>query len=479
MVDLFSLASGNTSSSSQSDILVEAYKQTQQSTINTLDQKRADLEKRSVFYTSLNSRISSLVSTLDKFQADGAEDKFVTRSVSNSDPSVISVSADGDAIIGLNTVKVNRLATNDVLITERQNLSDEFGISGSKSFTLEVEDRSFDVSVDFDGTETVEEALRKITDAVNDLEYEDEDGDNQNITLSASLIKDTNTTGRITFTSKEAGSLNQIKITSGDNDLMKELGLNTIVAGNNDKRTLSSGGGAGYLKKDITDLDSNVTINGIEVTRSSNSLDDVLPGLSISLLKPQSEEDQAVTMQTEVGTDKVEDFIQPLLDNINNILSYLSQDKTLLRSESAPNTLFYQLRSLYSEKVEGIDDADPQYLSGIGIKFDNQKLYIDDAETLTDLLKEDPTKVSNLFLGENGIVNKLDNMFADMQGSDGLILSKTRSLQDRITLNKQKVTDTEERISRQADALRRQYEDMLEVYYNAESQYSQFMSYTS
>ncbi len=205
MVDLFGLASGNTSSTSQSDILVEAYKQTQQSKIDALDDKQADLEKRSVFYTSLNSRINSLVSTLDKFQADDVESKFVTRQVSNSDTSVLSVSADGDAIIGLNTVKVNRLATNDVLITERQTLSDEFGLSGTKNFTISVKDRDFDVSVEFDGTETVEEALKKITNAVNDIGYEDEDGNDQKITLSASLIKDTNTTGRITFTSKEAG----------------------------------------------------------------------------------------------------------------------------------------------------------------------------------------------------------------------------------------------------------------------------------
>ncbi len=475
MVDLFGLASGNTSSSSQSDILVEAYKQTQQSKIDALDKKRSDLERRSVFYSSLNSRINSLVSTLDKFQADDAEENFITRSVSNSDTSVLSVSAEGDAIIGLNTVKVNRLATNDVLITERQTLSDEFGITGTKSFTLELNDKSFDVSVDFDGTETVEQALTKITNAVNDIEYEDEDGNDQKITLSASLIKDTNTTGRITFTAKDAGSENQIKISTGDNDLMSSLGLSAVVGGN---RTQSSGSGAGYLKADATELDSNATINGIEVTRSSNTLEDVLPGLSISLLKPQSEEDQAVTLQTEVGTDKVKDFVQPLLDNINNILSYLSKDKTLLRSESAPNTLYYQLRSLYSEKIEGVNDDDPEYLSGIGIKFENEKLFVDDEETLTDLLKDDPSKVYNLFLGENGIVSKLDNMFSDMQGSDGLILTKTRSLQDRISQNKEKVATTEERIARQADALRKQYEDMLQVYYNAEAQYSQFMQYT-
>ncbi len=475
MVDLFGLASGNTSSSSQSDILVEAYKQTQQEKINAINSKRSDLERRSVFYTSLNSRINSLVSTLDKYQADDAEKNFITRSVSNSDASVISVSADGDAIIGLNTVKVNRLATNDVLITERQNLSDEFGISGDKTFTLELNERSFEVNVSFDGTETVEEALTKITNAVNDIEYVDEDDNDQKITLSASLIKDTNTTGRITFTSKDAGSENQIKVSSGDSDLMSKLGLSSVVGGN---RTQSSGAGSGYLKANATELDSNATINGIEVTRSSNTLEDVLPGLSINLLKPQSEEDQAVTLQTEVGTEKVKDFVQPLLDNINNILSYLSNDKSLLRSESAPNTLYYQLRALYSEKVEGIQGDDPEYLSGIGIKFDNEKLYIDDEETLTDLLKEDPSKVYNLFLGENGIVNKLDNMFEDMQGSDGLILTKTRSLQDRISQNKEKLATTEDRIARQADALRKQYEDMLQVYYNAEAQYSQFMQYT-
>ncbi len=259
---------------------------------------------------------------------------------------------------------------------------------------------------------------------------------------------------------------------------MKKLGLNSVVNGNDGNRKLSSGAGAGYLKSDTAELDSQVTINGIEVTRSSNTLEDVLPGLSISLLKPQDENDQPVTLQTEVGTDKVADFIQPLLDNINNILSYLSKDKSLLRSESAPNNIFYQLRSLYSEKVEGIEDGDPEYLSGIGIKFDNQQLTIDDEETLTDLLKEDPSKVYNLFLGENGIVSKLDNMFADMQGSNGLILTKTRSLQDRIADNKKKITETEERIAKQADALRKQYEDMLQVYYNAEAQYSQFMNYS-
>jgi flagellar capping protein FliD len=122
MANLFNIGGG--SSNSQLDQLVAAYRSTQQPQVTRLEQQKAKLEKSSSYYNNLNSRLNSIITQLDKFDTDDVEDKFTTKKVSSSASEYATASANGEAVDGVNTLKVKRLASADMLISSQLNSTD-------------------------------------------------------------------------------------------------------------------------------------------------------------------------------------------------------------------------------------------------------------------------------------------------------------------------------------------------------------------
>ena len=151
MADISSLLGLDSGYQSQSDLLVSAYKRQQQPKINTLLSKQRELENRKSFFNKLNTKLNSLISNIDKFTADNASEDFVTRKITTSNNSVLTASANSNATLGISSVFVERLATNDNLISSRLNLSDSFAeTAGSKSFDLLIGGETHSMSVEID-----------------------------------------------------------------------------------------------------------------------------------------------------------------------------------------------------------------------------------------------------------------------------------------------------------------------------------------
>lgn len=474
MADITSLlGASSTSSSNQtaSDLLVQAYKQAQQTRVDTLTNRQKTLETRRSFFSSLNTKLNSLVSNLDTFTADNADSKFVTRSITSSLSSVLTATASSDALVGINQIFVERLATNDTLIAKQLNLSSAFGESaGTKSIGLTVNGTSFNINVEFTGSETNEEAMTKIANAINSTE---------DIKVSAALIKNTSTTGRLTLTSKETGGEN--KITFTDNSVFAKLGFDTSTLNpDSTGRTVATDTEAGYRTADFNTLDSKLNVNGINVTRSSNSIDDLLAGVTLNLVKPQETGDQPVTLTTAVNSKAVEDLINPLIKNFNDLLAYLRDNKTQQRADTSISSLYSNLRGILSQSVSGLPDGNPKYLTDIGLKIGTDgTLSIGDSTKLEKLLKDDPQKVADIFTSSDGFVAKINNLIKNLTGDSGLIKSRTLSLNDQIESTKDQKVQLEDRIDRQAETLRKEYESMLRVFLQAQNQYSLLSTFST
>ncbi len=464
MAEIFSTGS---SGNSQLDLLVEAYRRTQQPRLDTLNAKKSTLESRQRFFNNLNTRLNSVITQLDKFSLNDADEEFVTRKVNVSDDSAVSVSADSNAVTASNSIFVNRLASNDLLVSKQLTLADEFAPGqGTYEFTLTVNDEQKGFSIDVEEGDTNQQVLNKVVAAINS---DEESG------INASLVKDTSTTGRLSLTASETGSENNISFQ--DSALLSEFGF-TSAALNPDaaNRTLFTDSDAGFAKADKNNLDSNVKINGINVTRSSNTIEDALTGLSITLLKEQDEGEQAVGLKTEVDGSSVESLVQPLLDSFNSLYTFVKNNKEINRSDPAINSLQFRLRGIISEAVTPENEGDPRFLTeaGIGIKSDGT-LFIEDKEELQELLEDDPSKVANLFVGENSFTGKLQNAIAGLIGDEGLVKSRTLSLTSQITLVDDRTEQIQSQIDSQTNAVRKEYERLLELYFNAQGQYNLFL----
>lgn len=472
MADLLNILNvNNNSNKSDSELLVEAYKRTQQSRIDAINSKKTSLETRRTFYNTLNTRINTLNSNLDKFKVANAAQLFHTRSVSSSNTSVLTVSAKNTANLGVNEIFVERIAKNDILISQQLNLSNSFGESaGTKTFQLIVGGETKNVQVEFNGSETNQEALQKLVAAINNTE---------NIGIRASFIKDTSNTGRLSLTSTETGA--DKRISFADSDVLEKLGF--TVSGLNPEstsRTTISGTGAGYKLSNYEELDAKLDVNGISVTRGSNTINDLLEGLTITLRKAQENGETPVTITTNIDVSQVENLINPLISSYNSLLTHLRDSKSVQRQDPAMSTLYSNLRAISTQNVSGLDEGYPTLLTEIGFKINNDgTLTLSDKTKLENYLKDNPDKVAKLFTSEDGFVAKISKVVENLTGSSGLIRSRNETLNKQIDATVKRKTELEARIDKQANILRKEYEKSLQLYIRAQSQFSVISNYAS
>lgn len=471
MSDINSLLGGG--NQTQTDLLVQSYLQTQQPKLNSIQNKKSELEAKNSFFTALNTRINAIVTQIDTFQANDFDKKFGVKKVTSTGADYVTATADGDASVGTNTVKVNRLASSDSLVSSRVNSADDFGsFNGTFEFTVEVNGDSRTLSVELDDSETYQQAMQKIADAVN---AEDD------FKLSASVVKDTSSTARLSFNTSELGEDNKIIFSNGAGNLLANIGLDEgVLNPNSSTRVAFDSTNAGYRKASTADLNSEAEINGITVTRSSNNLEDVINGFKFTLNKVHDSGDEAETLSTEIDVDGVASIIQPLLDAYNSALALVNNNKTIRRGDASANSLYSSLRSLPSTKISGLDSGAPDYLTVIGIKPDSAgNLKISDKDALKEFLEDDPQKIADIFTSPNGFVSKLENIVSSLKGDTGIIKSKKASLVQQIESYDKRYDQLKLRIDTQSNNLRKQYENILGTYLTAQTQYSSFSQFST
>jgi len=450
---------------SQLDLLVEAYKRTQQPKVNDLETRKTQLEARRNFFKGLNSRLNSLINSLDKFTLSNSIDNFKKKTVTSSDSSVITATASTDADLTSYNVKVNQLASKDVLLSNQQTLANNFGLAANTySFDITIGSNTKTVNVTLDGSETFETGMKKIVNAINNT---------TEIGVKAAFVKDSTTTGRISITSNESGANNRIQFT--DSAILSNIGIdNTTLQPNTTNRTVSTTTNAGFTKADYNQLNSKLIVNNIEIIRSTNTIDDAIDGITFNLLKAQSVNDNEVLLTTEVDTNAVKSFIEPLLKDINELMNFISSNANQRRGDSAINTLWNQLRGIPSGNLNpNGGNNELKFLSDIGIKIDrNSNLSINDINKLKDKLIQSPNEIYNLFAGADGLVIKLNNAIEPFKGESNLIRSRTNSLNNLIDQNIKKTNEIKNRIDIQAESLRKQYLGYMKALNAAQSQYN-------
>lgn len=478
------LSVNSSSNNTQISALLQAFRNAEQPKIDAIKTKKTTLENNQVFYNNLFTKISTLVSNLDKYgdyqynsgnsiftKRSTTDDQFKAKSITSSKTDVLTATAKSDAIPSSISIRVDRLASNDVLITKKLNINDNISLAaGTYNFDLTINGNTKSVSVNFDGTENNETALKKIVNAINNT---------SDIKVNASYIKDTSTTGRITLSSTNTGTVNAITF-GGSSELLNFLGLDS-VSQNSNSRTIANDNDAGYVVENADNLNSKIVLNSLNIYRSSNTIDDVIPGVTLNLIKPQEPTEQPVVLTTQVNTNGVKDLINSILSSLNDLVDFINSNNKVVRSESAISQLKFNIRSLASTKIESITDPNaPKYLTDLGIKIDNNgKFSLTDTTTLEKLLKEDPQKVADIFTKEDGIIKKIYDFVYNLQGSDGLISQKKLSIAKQIKNYDDKIKETQSRIDTQAENLRRQYTKLLQSYYEAMGQYNAYSPFAS
>ncbi|HTY60963.1 MAG TPA: flagellar filament capping protein FliD [Acidobacteriota bacterium] len=350
--------------------------------VRDMQSKVSTLQSKVTAYQSLNTNLSALSDKLNailygssdaplvqpySFSDRLSKSIFANCSVASSDSNTISATASGAAAGGSYSFTVSNLAQAQTMI------SSSFADANSTSLgtgTITITKGSGDpVTITINSANST---LSGLCDAIN----------NAQAGVTASIINDGSSTPyRLMITSNATGTANAFTVTSS-----------------------LSGGQAPTFEQSSAAADAKFAVNGISVTRSSNTVSDVINGVTFTLKNTST---APVTLQAQTDTDSIVSALNDFVTAYNAVntfvnaqFSYNADSKTsgVLSGDSTLRQIQSMLQSSLLQSVHN------QYTSlasagQVGLEFNRDgSLTLNETE-FRQAMGNNYTAVAALFLG--------------------------------------------------------------------------------
>lgn len=361
---------------------------------------------------SLKSVFSGLQSALDKLRKDGGSS---ARTATVPEEAGFTASAGTTAAVGDYDIEVLALASAHKLTSAGMPADTKLGTG---KLVIEAGDETIEVEIT-EGRNT----LADIRSAINTAAA--------GKGVSASLVN-ADDGQHLVLTATDTGTEGKLRITTqGGNG-----GLSALVYDPGVQTSMS---------ETVAATDARVKVDGLERTSSSNSLTDLLPGVTLNLTEAKPGE----TFTLKVGTDNaaLQKTLQSFVSAYNAAISmtksltaYNTETNTAsaLTGDSMVRGLQSQLRNLASEQV--VD------FKALGLKINTDGTLALDTTELTKGLAEDPGALSRLFSGDEGYGAGLEKLLDSVLEDDGLLDSRTDSLNARLKTYNTQYEDLDRRM---------------------------------
>ena len=373
------------------------------------------LSNKSFEFSSKISAIDGLKSDLTSFYGSltdnlDSDSSFLANSATVSNEDALNMTTTGSASPGEYDIFVEQLAQAHQIAFS---FDTTIPLSTNGELNVELAGESFSVDLSTLGADA---SLSDLASAINS--HVDNSG------VKASVIR-SGTDTFLVMTSEEMGAANEVEVTF------------TAAATAPD----TNGANIESAITGVTELtaaqDSVVKLgatSAITITSTSNTLEDVIDGVTLNLTQAQEVGDSPahVSIGQDVATTKSN--IQGFVDAFNNLTNSIT-DNDDLRRDSLAGSLARSLRNDFQGTFDG------KTLYSVGIEFDrNGNLQID-SERLEEALISDPDLLTNMLTGDDGIMSKLEERIEPYTKSYGLMSDKKDTLQaslDIITRQQEK-----------------------------------------
>ncbi len=395
---------------------------------------------------SLKSALSTFQSAVQKLK-DGSV--FKTTQATSDNESVLKVTAGVGAVAGTHTVKVNQLAKaqQSIAVTEYANSSAVVasGAGGTLDFSFPTGSTKTAFSVTIDASNNT---LTGIRDAINGA------AGNNGVTASIINVDSTVTPGttvsKLVLTAKDSGVSNgfSLAVTGGD------AGLDVL-----DTQTSSN-------YSTVNASDSVVEVDGQTATRSSNSITDVIQGVTLDLKSMQSSTDSAVNVSVSLDTAAITKTITDFVTGYNNLHSTTDNLGKYGGSSGASggplmgdSTLRGIKGQLRQETTGTVSSASSNYnsLAMIGISIGKDGVMSLDSSKLNTALSSNISSVSDVFSSSDGVATRLDTKLTQFLQSGGPLDTQQTSLGKRLSSLSAKKDTVQLRLDNLQKALQKQF----------------------
>jgi len=191
--------------------------------------------------------------------------------------------------------------------------------------------------------------------------------------------------------------------------------------------------GATYTNVLQSGSDAEFKYNGVSIKRNSNTVDDIVTGLTLNLTEV-TDAGKEVTVQITQDTSGIEEQIEGFVTAYNDLMANLTEI-TKFDVDTGESGVFQgestitRLRSSINREILYIN-ADNQSLDTFGLSLNEAGVMEYDKSVLTSEFSKDPTAVENFFKGNNTTINgedvRLDGVFFNLNETlDGYLNSST------------------------------------------------------
>lgn len=399
--------------------------------VERLDLREKTAETNISALGSLKSAMSKLDDALRGLRSRDLNARSAMITGQPDDNPFFTATAASSAASSNYNIKVNQLAYGSRLQSDAfANSSDPLATSGG-TMTFTAGDETFNVDIE-EGA-----SLQDIARAINRA-----DG---NFGVNASVIN-TGTESFLVFDSTVTGDGNALSISS--------------TAGGLDGLT----GDESTLHAQRQAQDAQISIDGIEVSSSSNTFQNAIQGVSLEVQRLTGESDEprlAVDIDRDGARESVDEFISAynsLMDEIDKLTKFVPEGKSgPLLGDSMVRSIQSRLASIVGNPVEGAP-AEMNMLFQMGITTTKEGRLEFDSRTVGGMtgeqrfdhaLTQNFDAMVDLFSGENGVATQLRDTIDQYTQSGGLIDGRTTVYE-----NQKKMIDTE----------REQFERYMESY---------------
>ncbi|SMF19468.1 flagellar hook-associated protein 2 [Azospirillum oryzae] len=377
------LSSSDSGTGIDYSLLIEAKVNARLAKADRIDTKITANEAKITAYTDLQDKLQAVNDAIDGLRnrsvATGASSNlFGQRTAYVGDDDVFSATVDDDTEVGTYSVVVQQLATKHKIAADAAgSKTDALGYSGS--FTLQAADgNAVTISMESD------DSLTDLRDAIN--------ANKSTSGVTASIVQVSDSSYQLILTANDTGE--EISLTDGGDGILSSLGLTDSD---------------GAIKNELVAVqDAIVEIDGVTVSRSSNTIDDAIEGVTLNLYSASP--DTAISMEVSTDLSSIKSAIVSFVDAYNEYRDFVltQQATTSDGTASSDATLFSDsllrqiVRSVNSALNTSIttDDGTVLSMASLGISFNSSNELELDEDTLNSILSTDVDAVQQL-LGLN------------------------------------------------------------------------------
>ncbi|MDD5227788.1 MAG: flagellar filament capping protein FliD [Methylococcales bacterium] len=182
---------------------------------------------------------------------------------------------------------------------------------------------------------------------------------------------------------------------------------------------------------------TNPNDGGQSVTRSSNSIGDAIPGVTLNLVAVGTSE-----IDTKVDQGTISKPISAFVDSYNKLSDSLKQltnyvgpgdsGNGALLGDSTLQSIISQVKQIINSKVSSAT-GDYNSLNQLGVSFDKKGVMSLDNTKLQAALSANLTSVGDVFASTNGIATQLNTKITQYLDSNGVLSTEQDSLNKQLT----------------------------------------------